>query len=107
MMDGIHKVQQAYEEISIYRSLLLYDDHDAFMQLKRDMLQDDFSFVTTTNKNGRIYALHIDEFDDNKHDMSYIDWDSINVVFCHGVEAQEFGTHFFHANELIEYIIDI
>ena len=105
-------IQNVFETYNVYRCLLLYDDLETFHTLQKQMMEDDFSFITKEQSQGRVYAISTDDFIDmfdtekgTESEIPYIEWDTINIVLCYGKHAENIGTYFYDANPGIEYLL--
>lgn len=107
----IDQIDAIFESFNVYRCLVIYDDSVQFDTIRDIMTQKEYTFCTSSN-DGRMYALHVDYFDDsittNALDLDkHIDWNSINMVLCMGEDSYEIGCYLSQANDFIEHVIKI
>lgn len=103
----IKKIENIYETIDIYRSMLVYDDTVDISSLRKSLMSRDFSLVNTNQDRGRMYIVSAETLsDDNgiQHLDDYIDWSTINVLICIGDAAAEVGSYFYEANHGIMHM---
>lgn len=100
----VEKIEDAYQTMNIYRSLIIYDDEEQFHHVQALMSAHDFTFASDDNVYGRVYALPSDWFEEciGNH---YIDWNSIQVVFSIGEHAEYVASLFKENNIYVENVI--
>lgn len=73
----LKQIEDIYQSLNVYRSLIVYDDKEEFLPLKELLIQNDYPI--TTGENCRMYTLDNRDLDFSSED---IHWDTINVVIC-------------------------
>ena len=71
------QIEDIYQSLNVYRSLIVYDDKDEFLPLKELLMQNDYPI--TTGENCRMYTFDNKELDFSSND---IHWNTINLVVC-------------------------
>jgi hypothetical protein len=84
----LSQIEELYSSMSIYRSLIVYDDDNEFIALKKAMLLRDYTF-TEDPETRRIYTLKVSDSDHDKIDTS-IDWKTVSLVICLSDECMEY-----------------
>ena len=79
------QIEDIYQSLNIYRSLIVYDDVDEFLRLKEILLQNDYPI--STDGNCRMYNILNTKLDLHSED---IQWDTINVVICFDDQSFEY-----------------
>lgn len=95
----VMKVEELYECMNIYRSVILYDDADAFELLKAAMIEKDYTFWSDACE-GRIYAVDVSEWDgyDWCEGMGgHMDRDAVTLVICMGDACFDVGLELCYA----------
>jgi hypothetical protein len=72
----LSQIEELYSSMSIYRSLIVYEDDNEFKALKKEMLMRDYTF-SEDPETCRIYTLNIN---DSIH--CDIDWKTVSLIIC-------------------------
>lgn len=71
------QIEDIYQSLNVYRSLIVYDNADEFTPLKELLIKNDYPIIN--GDYGRMYTFERGELDLNSVD---IQWDTISVVIC-------------------------
>jgi len=102
----VDQIEDVYQTIDIYRSLLIYDDDEMFIAVKKQLSEHDYSFASESNTLGRMYAIRSDWFEECVG-KEFIDWDSIDTVFSIGEHAAYIASLFQENNMYVENVIHL
>lgn len=103
----LQTIDDIYGTADIYRCLMIYDDPYEFSCLRESMEKEQYTFADDLlTSNGRIYALHVDWFEDSIG-CNHIEWDSINTVICIGPSSSYMGNLFADKNLYVENLFEI
>lgn len=71
------QIEDIYQSLNVYRSLIVYDYAEEFAPLKELLIQNDYPIMN--GDYGRMYTFERGGLDLNSVD---IHWDTISVVIC-------------------------
>jgi hypothetical protein len=83
-MDLVHQrfqqIEDIFQSMNIYNTVLIYDDLNEFHLLKSLMLSNEYTFKSISN-NARIYDIYFSNLED---EICNIDLSTISLVLCIG-----------------------
>lgn len=79
------QIEEIFQSMNIYKTLLLYDDLNEFDLLKNRMLRSDYTFKSCSD-NARIYDIVYTDFE---YTINDIDISTISLIICMGNKSIE------------------
>jgi predicted N-acyltransferase len=112
-MEVVSLINEIYENIDIYRGIIIYDDDSEEKMNQAEVLlkKDDYSFIhlndePTMNddfvKKYRLYLTHINQL---KKQQERIDNESITIVFCLSESVYDHARNIFNENKVMIFQI--
>ncbi len=74
------QIEDIFQSMNIYKTILLYDDLNDFDCLKSMMLRGDYTFKSSSD-NARIYDILFSDFENYMDD---IDISTVSLIICMG-----------------------
>jgi hypothetical protein len=79
MDQRFQQIEDIYQSINIYRSLIVYHDKEDFLPLKELLVLNDYPI--SDGQGNRMYTMRHHDLGNRDANID-IQWDTINVVIC-------------------------